>query len=57
MVHIIIDPEKFSTADGVTLTHVNEFCVHQSQGDTCATHYTQDIPFCVSSFHNICTAT
>ena len=51
MVQIIIDPEKYSTADGVTLTHVDEFCIQRSQGDACATHYIQDIPFCVSAFH------
>ena len=45
-----MDPEKFSTANSVTLTHVNEFCI-QPQGDTCATYYMQDIPFCVSIFH------
>lgn len=45
---IIVNPEAFSTTDGVTLTHVNELCTEQSPGKTCATHYIQDIPLCVS---------
>ena len=52
MVRVIINPEAFSTADGVTLTHVNEFCMQQVTGGTCATHYIQDVPFCVSWFFN-----
>jgi len=48
MVQIIMNPDKFFTPDGVTLTHVKEFCIQQTQGGICATHYKQDIPFCVS---------
>ena len=48
MVQIIINPDKFSTPDGFTLTHIKEFCIEQQQGGICATHYQQDIPVCVS---------
>lgn len=48
MVQIIINPEAFSTDDGVTLTHVNELCIQPSIEGRCATYYVQHIQICVS---------
>ncbi|XP_065890244.1 beta-1,3-glucosyltransferase-like [Dysidea avara] len=45
MVQVLFSPQTVAP-DGVILTHVDEFCLQQSAIKSCATHYTQSVPFC-----------
>jgi len=49
MVQVMFSPQA-DTPGGVTLTHVDGFCLLQSSSKPCATHYTQNAPFCVSGY-------